>query len=213
MKLDPAFSLFNRLLRIFFHLLYNSFAGAYDLVAAVVSFGHWRSWIQTVIPYLQGTVVLELGHGPGHLQKELLDRGRPVIGLDESIQMGRIAHRRMGPSSRLIRGLAQSLPFADGSLDSVFATFPSEYIFDPPTLKELRRCLHKGGRLVVLPYAWPRNRMLTWLYRITGEVPADGIARLSERIKKPFSEAGFHTEMQMVEVKSSSLMIMIAERN
>lgn len=157
--------------------------------------------------------MLELGHGPGHLQKELLDRGRSVIGLDESVQMGRMTHRRIGPSSKLIRGLAQSLPFADESFDSVLATFPSEYIFDPPTLKEVRRCLRKGGPLIVLPFAWPKSRALAWLYRITGEVPADGIATLSERIRKPFSEAGFHTKIQMVEVKSSSLMIVIAERS
>ena len=58
-----------RFLNFFFHHLYHGLAFAYDLVAAIVSFGQWNEWTKTIIPYIEGTLLLELGHGPGHLQR------------------------------------------------------------------------------------------------------------------------------------------------
>ncbi|MEW6241946.1 MAG: class I SAM-dependent methyltransferase, partial [Chloroflexota bacterium] len=58
-----------RLLRVFYHWLYHPFAWVYDFVAAVVSLGRWNEWIMTVMPLIEGTRILELGHGPGPLQR------------------------------------------------------------------------------------------------------------------------------------------------
>ena len=57
----------NRILKTFFYLLYHRFAWAYDFVATAVSVGMWNEWVLSIIPYLEGPKVLELGHGPGHL--------------------------------------------------------------------------------------------------------------------------------------------------
>jgi ubiquinone/menaquinone biosynthesis C-methylase UbiE len=202
----------HRFLRIFFHLLYHPFAFTYDFVAAAVSFGRWNEWVLNVLPFIEGNSILELGHGPGHLQNTLNQRGFRAVGLDESPQMGRIAKRRLGPASKLTRGQAQTLPFRDESFQTILSTFPSEYILDQRTLKEARRCLSGGGRLVVLPIGWPRNPFLKWLYRVSGESPAKLSETLKLGIKQPFSNAGFHTEIRMIEVKSGSLLIVIAER-
>jgi ubiquinone/menaquinone biosynthesis C-methylase UbiE len=69
-------NIIQRFMRVFFHLLYHPFAFTYDLVAAVVSFGHWKDWGMTVLPFIEGTRILELGHGPGHLQRACLRTGR-----------------------------------------------------------------------------------------------------------------------------------------
>ena len=104
-------------LRIFFHLLYHPFAWSYDLVAWTVSLGRWKDWVKSVVPFIEGTRVLELGHGPGHLQRILRDLNLLTVGLDESRQMGNLAKKRLVQSGytqpRLVRGLAQSLPFPD----------------------------------------------------------------------------------------------------
>lgn len=202
----------HRFLRVFFHLLYHPFAFTYDFVAATVSFGRWNEWVLNVLPFIKGTPILELGHGPGHLQRALIQRGLQAVGLDESTQMGILAKRRLGPPSRLVRGLAQALPFGDKSLQTILSTFPSDYIFDHRTLSEAMRCLSDGGRLVVLPVGWPRNPLLKWLYRVTGESPSDLSESLKSRIKQPFINAGFRTEIRVVEVKSGNLLIVIAER-
>lgn len=208
-------------MRLFFYLLYHPFAWSYDFVAWTVSLGRWRDWVKSVIPFIGGTRVLELGHGPGHLQRILLEMGLLAVGLDESRQMGTLAKKRLSQVGytqiKITRGLAQFLPFPAGSFDTIVASFPSEYIFNTQTLVEAYRVLQYGGRLIVLPAAWITGQKLMerWaagLFRVTGQVPTDPIDIISERLKQPFGEVGFRVKIEQVEVKSSLVLIIIAEK-
>ncbi|MBI3164288.1 MAG: methyltransferase domain-containing protein [Chloroflexi bacterium] len=201
-----------RFMQVFFRLLYHPFAFTYDLVAWVVSFGHWKDWVYSIVPFLEGTRILELGHGPGHLQRLLLDLNLNPVAMDESAQMATLAKRRLGANQKLARGLAQQIPFAPESFDSIVATFPTEYIIDPRTLSEAKRVLRSRGRLIVLPVAMPKSGFLQWLYKVTGESPAALNTALEERFKKPFGLAGFQTDVKIVELKSSVLMVVVAEK-
>lgn len=210
-----------RFLRPFFHLLYHNFSWSYDLVANLVSFGRWKNWVRTVVPLVEGTRILELGHGPGHLQRILRDRGLLPFGLDESRQMGNLARNRLRQNGYtkicFSRGIAQELPFPAQLFDSIVATFPSEYFLDPRTLSEVNRTLIRGGRFVVLPVAWitgknALDRFLSWLFRITGQAPSDPIEIISARLRNPFLNAGFSVEIRQVEVKSSLLLIVVAQK-
>lgn len=205
-------NLVHKFMRIFFHLLYHPFAFAYDLVAATVSFGKWNDWVREILPFITGTRILELGHGPGHLQRILLDLNLDPVAMDESAQMGILAKRRLGNRHKLARGLAQQLPFENNSFDCVISTFPTEYIFHTQTLSEIRRCLSDGGRLIVLPVAWPKSGFLKWLYQVTGESPMDGQESYRLKIQAPFTNAGFDTEVKIVEVQSGILIIVIANK-
>ncbi|MBE0671543.1 MAG: methyltransferase domain-containing protein [Anaerolineales bacterium] len=205
-------NLIQRFMRFFFRLLYHPFAFTYDLVADIVSFGNWKDWVYSIFPYIQGTRILELGHGPGHLQRLLRDRSLAAVAIDESKQMGRIAKRRLGPSHKLTRGLAQSLPYQSKTFDTIIATFPTEYIFNAQTLYEVRRCLSDGGRLIVLPVAFPKSGFLKWLYKITGESPAALTESIKTKSLQPFLHAGFQAEIEIVEVKSSTLLIIVAKK-
>jgi ubiquinone/menaquinone biosynthesis C-methylase UbiE len=197
-------------LTLFFKLLYHQFAFLYDLVAGVVSLNRWGDWVETVIPFIEGTRLLELGHGPGHLQRLLLARGWVAVALDESSGMGRLAKRNNNGSARLTRGLAQHLPFANGSFDTIVSTFPTEYIFDRRTLAEAKRCLTDGGRLVVLPVALPKNPFLDWLYKITGESPTEAVEVIQSRLVRPFREMGYEVELHTLDLRSSRLLIVVA---
>ena len=211
---NPRFiSTMRHFMRFFFNLLYHPFAFTYDLVAWVVSFGKWNDWVLSIFPHIEGTRLLELGHGPGHLQRFLLDRGLSPVALDESTQMGRIAKRRLGTRHKLSRGLAQSLPFASASFDTVVSTFPSEYIFDPRTLTEIKRVLANDGKLIILPAAFPSNGFLKWLYKVTGESPEALDDALKERLRTPFVRAGFEVEMKLVEMTSSTLVLLLARNS
>ena len=208
--------LITHFLRIFFQWLYHPLAFTYDLVAATVYFGRWNDWVREVLPHVRGTRMLEMGHGPGHLQRSLLDLGLAPVGLDESAQMGRLAKARLCRNGyakiKLVRGVTQSLPFPSGHFDTLLSTFPSEYIFDPQTLSEARRILHDGGRLVVLLAAWPRNPLLGWLFRVTGQSPAEALESIQERLRTPFVEAGFEVEIQTLDGQSGLLLIVIATK-
>ncbi len=139
-----------RLIRWCFDRFYREFAWTYNTVAAAVSWGHWRSWVLAVLPFLHGDV-LELGCGTGHLQLALADYSAVtrVIGLDISWPMLMLT-RRNTAIARLVRADVRGIPLADESFDCVVATFPSEYIADSQTLAEVWRLLRPGGRFVVL---------------------------------------------------------------
>jgi ubiquinone/menaquinone biosynthesis C-methylase UbiE len=216
----------NKVLSLFFRLLYHPFAWTYDFVSRVVSFGRWQSWVNSSIPYLEGPNILELGHGPGHLQISLIGQGYSPIGLDESKQMGRIARRRLmkiavaenGSSLnpiRLVNGRAQYLPFIDAHFQTVVATFPTQYIFDPVTVNEVKRILAPEGRLVVVIAAWIVgnnliDRSLALLFRVTGETP--DIHAEFNRFLQPFFTAGFDAELKWIETPSSKLLLIFARK-
>lgn len=200
-----------RFMQFFYQLLYHPFAITYDLVAAVVSFGNWKNWVFEILPFIDGNHILELGHGPGHLQHLLLNRGLKPVAIDESHQMGRIARRRLGSQQKLSRALAERLPFKNQSFNCVLATFPTEYILETSTLSEIRRCLSDGGRLVILPAAFPRNGFLKWLYRVTGESPPALDESIKKRILEPFLSTGFSVEVKIVEIPSCTLVVLVAK--
>ena len=205
------------LLRFFFKLLYHQFAFAYDFVAATVSVGQWKDWVTSIFPFIAGTRVLEIGHGPGHLQRLLLSRGLDSVAIDESKPMGLLAKRNTDGKANLARALAQRLPFADSAFDTVIATFPAEYITDLLTLLEVRRCLSDGGRFIVLPVALqkgrkPLDRVMSLLFRVTRQSPVDPLEEVKEKLQAPFDEAGFTVDVQELHVKSSLLLVIIAKR-
>jgi ubiquinone/menaquinone biosynthesis C-methylase UbiE len=200
-----------KLARLFFRLLYHSFAWSYDFVAGMVSLGRWRTWVSASLPYLQGERVLELGHGPGHLQSDLLRNGIWAAGVDESRQMGRLAkhdNRRL----RLVRAVGQALPFADLSFDTLVSTFPTRYILDQRTLSETLRVLQPGGRLIVtfsaeITGGTLPERFLAWLFHVTGQ-SGDPIDSLTA----PFVEAGYTAEPFTVDLGTSRVFLILAKK-
>lgn len=205
-------NLMRRFMRIFFYLLYHPFAFAYDFVASFVSFGQWKNWGRSILPFLNGTHILELGHGPGHLQRFLSSQGLILFGIDESMPMIGLAKKRIGANQKLTRGLAQTLPYKDESFDSVISTFPTEYIFSNQTLSEIKRVLRSSGKLIVLPAAFPKSRFLHWLYKVTGENQDSLNEIIKTKMEQPFINAGFQTEIKIIDVKSSQLLIVIANK-
>ncbi|MEX1248791.1 MAG: methyltransferase domain-containing protein [Anaerolineales bacterium] len=209
----PALNFPSRLLRFFFFLLYHPLAWSYDLVAWIVSLGQWKAWLYTALPELTGPRILELGHGPGHLQLVLRERGFMAFGLDRSKQMGCLAARRLASAAHpggLVRAAAEHIPFKSGNFDQVVATFPSEFILKPETLAEVRRVVQPTGSLVVLPFAWIRKKsffggIAEWLYRITGQSPQwDG--SFSEHIKL----SGFDVKEKRIQLTGSEVIILLA---
>jgi ubiquinone/menaquinone biosynthesis C-methylase UbiE len=207
-----------RLLRLFFHHFYHGFAWTYDFVAAIVSIGRWKEWVFASLPHIHGLRVLEIGFGPGHLLVELNRHGFHTFGLDESRQMihhaqANLARNRL-PAS-LSRGYTQFLPFATGSLDSVVATFPSEYIADRLALAEIRRVLKPSGRFVLIPMAWiwgksPTDRAAKWLFRVTGQ-SEELMDSFEGKVKSLLTEAGFRVEIIHTEIRRSTVLIVVAE--
>lgn len=207
-------------LKFFFNLLYHQFAWTYDWVAAIVSLGRWTSWVVCPIPFLDGSKVLELGCGPGHLQLALSRRIIFPCGLDSSKQMVHLAAHRLSSNSQpvnIIHGQSQNIPFSNGSFDKLVATFPNEYIFERETLSHAWRVLKDHGELIILPGAWITgesfwDRFAAWVFRVTGQVPVSDFTQDDDRYfpMTRLHELGFQTSKEIIELQSSKVILIHA---
>ncbi len=205
------------LLRFFFTLLYGPFAWAYDAVAWLVSLGRWQDWTRTALPHVRGRT-LEVGCGPGHLLVEMYQRAEDVFGLDESRPMVALAARRLkqhGLPARLARARAQALPYPALTFDTVVATFPSEYILEQATLREIHRVLTARGKLVVVAMVWftgaqPAHRLLRWLFQTTGE--SQRLERFWPEVAARLEMQGFTGRCEFVEMDVSRIVLIFAEK-
>jgi ubiquinone/menaquinone biosynthesis C-methylase UbiE len=218
--------LWQKLVRFGFRLLYNEMAWTYDSVSWLVSMGDWRNWQQAAMPFVQGPNVLEIGHGPGHMLLALRQAGFRVVGLDLSPYMGRQAQKRLTHEVPLIQGDVMALPLKTAVIETVLATFPTDYIVDPVTLLSVSRVLKENGRFVIVPEGHltgrgPLNRFIEWLYTITGQ--RDGLFAVDETDNWPdhpvwqlvverFTIAGFRLEMKQIHLRLSAVTILIAHK-
>ncbi len=198
------------LFRTFFGLLYHQLAWFYDWVAAFVSLGAWKTWVNVAAGYLAGPRILEIGYGPGHLQVALNQKQLCVFGVDESAEMSRISRKRLarhGLAANLTRGDALNLPFVDGCFNQAVMTFPSEFALNPVTLQELQRVLAEDGLVIVIPLAWitgkkPAHRLVAWINHISGEAP-----EWTDKSLEPLKQYGFDISWEMVNLDYSKVMV------
>jgi ubiquinone/menaquinone biosynthesis C-methylase UbiE len=218
-----------QLVRFGFRLLYNELAWTYDVVSWLVSLGEWRAWQEAALPFINGRIVLEIGHGPGHLLLRLAAQEVHVVGLDFSPTMGRMARKRLiqaGKAAQLVRGKVQALPFMVGKFDTVLSTFPTDYVVDPDTLKAVYRVLGENGRFVIVPEGHLTGggliqRLIAWLFRITGQRSGPFAVNAHEEwpdtaiwqpMRQRFADAGFAVTIKQVARPRSVATVILAQK-
>jgi demethylmenaquinone methyltransferase/2-methoxy-6-polyprenyl-1,4-benzoquinol methylase len=154
--------------------MFDDIAPRYDLANAVLSLGLDRGWRRQA-------VALATAHGP----RDVLDvatgtadlalalrRARPtarVVGVDFSEAMlarGRAKAARQGVDVRLEVGDGTDLPYPDASFDAVTIAYGLRNFADVDAgLREFRRVLRPGGRLVVLEFPPPPRGAFGRLFR------------------------------------------------
>ena len=205
-----------RFWRFAFHLLYNRFAFAYDFVSRAVSLGHWRMWQRCVMPHLppDAGVVLELAHGTGDLQLDLLGAGYRSVALDMSAQMGRLARSKLarnGVTGAFVRGDALKLPLEDESISAAVCAFPTAFIFQRGCLSELERVMRTGSCAVLvmageLDGRGPLRFAIRLLYRLTGQV---GSLADDSELHQFFGESGFLADRKVMQLAGSRAQLLI----
>jgi ubiquinone/menaquinone biosynthesis C-methylase UbiE len=195
-------------------LLYNQLAWAYNWIADAVSCGQWKTWVFQALPHLEGSRILELGPGPGHLQKGVQERGKQIFGIEASWRMlvrGRYFMENVPGRFNCVYGYAQSICFPTAYFDQVVATFPSEFIFDPRVISEIKRVLVPGGQLVVVLGASLSgtslcHRILRWLYfspSAAQPVVAPWLMTLQQ--------AGFSVSQEAIHLPTSEVYLVLAK--
>jgi ubiquinone/menaquinone biosynthesis C-methylase UbiE len=204
-----------RLIKFGFRLLYHELAFTYDTVAWLVSLGQWQAWGRTALSRVRGLRVLEIGHGPGHLLITLARSGHQPIGIDLSPQMIRLAQRNIqqaGMRVPQVRCCVQALPFRSGVFDSVVSTFPSDYIADVATLREVQRVTNERGRFIVVFGAQligrePSKLLIEWLYQLTGQ----RAAKFDDE-ESIFDRVGMPARIETETIGASAVTLIVAEK-
>ena len=150
--------------------LFAVVAPRYNLVTRLLSFGRdaqWKHWLVNQLPEQKDApVCLDLACGTGDvsfLLEHQFPSGR-TLGIDLSPDMLRIASRHAGHNGvTFLRGDLLRLPVATGRADVVTACYA---LRNAPNLEqclaEIRRVLHRGGKLVILDFARADR---TWIAR------------------------------------------------
>ena len=108
----------------------------------------------------EGTRVLDVATGPGHIAAAAAERGASVVGADVAEGMLALA-RRLHPQLEFVHGDAEDLPFEDGSFDAVIAGFVLLHLGRPEqAAAEFARVLRPGGRVALAMWDTPdRSRL------------------------------------------------------
>jgi ubiquinone/menaquinone biosynthesis C-methylase UbiE len=142
--------------------------------------------------------VLEIGVGSG-LNLPLYEAATHVIGLEPSANLLAMARtvRTFGPSIELLEGVAEAIPLADHSVDTVVSTWTLCSIPDVTrALTEIRRVLAPGGCLLFAEHGRsPEPRVVGWQNRLTPIWKRiGGGCHLNRPIDELIRGAGFHVE-------------------
>ncbi|MGE3313559.1 MAG: bifunctional demethylmenaquinone methyltransferase/2-methoxy-6-polyprenyl-1,4-benzoquinol methylase UbiE [Planctomycetaceae bacterium] len=161
--------------------MFGEIAARYDFLNHLLSGGtdfYWRWRTVRAVPP-QGTApILDVCTGTGDLALAYWKKGSrrvPVVGADFTHEMLTLATTKAAPlgasepgpdtTVRFVEADAQQLPFAADRFQIVSVAFGLRNVTDTRRgLSEMMRVCAPGGKVVVLEFAMPGNRLLRGIY-------------------------------------------------
>lgn len=166
--------------RRFLARVFDGTARHYDWISSLLSLGTgelYRAYALRHGGLRPGMRVLDVATGTGLLARAASRLGGQVVGLDPSA--GMLAHHNDRRRARLSRGIAERLPFRDGSFDFLTMGYALRHVVDlPSTFAEYLRVLKPGGRLLILDFARPRHAVAYGVTRTFMKMLVPALSRL-----------------------------------
>jgi demethylmenaquinone methyltransferase/2-methoxy-6-polyprenyl-1,4-benzoquinol methylase len=152
--------------------LFNKVAEHYDLLNTIFSLGMDKSWRRYLAEEIDGSNVLDIATGTAEVAIEILNRSdkRYITGIDPSRKMldqagAKLKTVRVKNKIFLAQGVAEWLPFKNESFDAITIAFGIRNTVNPlESLKEMKRVLRPGGRVGILEFAVPQNKLFGPVY-------------------------------------------------
>lgn len=166
--------------RRFLNGVFDQTAHSYDWISSLLSLGTgelYRGYALRQGGLRPGMRMLDVATGTGLLARAAVRLGGQVVGLDPSA--GMLHHHNARSRVSLSRGIAERLPFRNGSFDILTMGYALRHVVDlPSTFAEYRRVLKPGGRLLILDFARPRNPVAYGLTRVFMKMLVPALSRL-----------------------------------
>lgn len=153
---------------------FDEIAHRYDLLNRLLSFRIdqlWRKKLVRELPKGEAYHVLDVATGTADLALMAARRkGCRVTGCDVAEKMMDIgrkkaARKKLDPKVTLVSGAAENLPFAPNTFDAAMVAFGVRNFNDlEKGLAEMNRVLKPGGKILVLEFSIPQNRIFKALY-------------------------------------------------
>ena len=177
--------------------MFDNIAPKYDLLNHTLSMSIDRVWRRRVVGEVRRAKpgrILDVATGTGDLAIAMARRIRDVqvLGVDLSEQMLAVARRNIearGLDGRIVldRGDAERLAVADASVDVATVAFGVRNFGDLGAgLRELARTIKPGGKVVILEFSRPRNRVFRALYEFYSYKILPRIGGLVSRDKRAY---------------------------
>ncbi len=155
--------------------LFATIADRYDFITRFLSYGQDRRWKRRLIALAElgpEDRVLDLACGTGDILFAAAPRVRRAVGLDLTHRMLELAALRAADAPRgrgarpaWVTGDMLALPFPDGSFTVVTTGYGLRNVPDlDQALREIRRVLAPGGRLLSLDFNRPENAVVRGVY-------------------------------------------------
>lgn len=157
--------------------MFDNIAPTYDRLNHIMSLNidrMWRRRVMRIVRRAKAHKIMDVATGTGDLaiaMAKRVDRIQ-ILGVDLSEEMLAVARekvRKQGLEERIMleKGDAENLVMvADESVDAVTVAFGVRNFENMEQgLRELYRTIKHGGKLVVLEFSMPKNRLVRWIYR------------------------------------------------
>ncbi|ASF47463.1 bifunctional demethylmenaquinone methyltransferase/2-methoxy-6-polyprenyl-1,4-benzoquinol methylase UbiE [Methylovulum psychrotolerans] len=156
--------------------VFDSVAEQYDIMNDLMSLGIHRIWKRIAVQLSnvrKGEHVLDLAGGTGDLTTlfhERVGSDGQVVLADINAQMlrtgrDRLIDRGLAANIRYAQVNAECLPFADNTFDCVCIAFGLRNVTDKDAaLRSMYRVLKPGGRVIVLEFSHPTDKVTEKVY-------------------------------------------------